>query len=441
MAQRAPLARVRAEMAGRALLPRAAVVLAALAAPLSAAEGPARAILLVPDLGASTSDLRFPDIDDEEIVAFDPETGEILPFLQDSNWRSLLGDADGDGRFNDVPAQVDAIAAMGGSVSSAYDLLYSFTTDRTFLGGTVARDGDLVRLLPGGGAEIVVSEEDLRLALGTSSDIDLDAAAFEPDGTLLFSLDSSIVTSSAAIAAENGGSRVLPDETVFALPPAASRARVRLRDADVIAAVNRALGTSYASVIDVQGLEVLDGGEILFTTGIFSGPGAGAIFTTAGGGRIAVAGGIPLDGPAFQLGSPVDWNGLAIVAEPLRPLVLDTDLPVTSRSADGRISVRIAAGTPGGLARILATPVSRPVIAPTPESALRGTGYIFVARTDPMYARSLSSPRTLLRLDSRGDAAVSFRLRPTTPAITLTLQAVDETSRAASHGIVVEIVP
>lgn len=402
------------------------------------AAGGARAILLVPDSSASTSDGRFPDLDDEEIVVFDPaRPGSLVPFLQDVNWPTLLGDANRDGRLDDAPARVDAIAPAGDTAASAFDLLFSFSSDRVFLGQLV-RDGDLVRLVPGGSFEVVISEAALRAALATEADIDLDAAAFAPDGAFLFSLDDTIGTSSSLLARENGGSRLLSDATVFEIPAGAATARVLFREADVLRMVNRALGTAYLSVVDLQGLEIVDG-EILFTTGILTGPATGTVFTARAGGEVAALGGVPLDGGAFGTSGREDWNGLAAVATPLSPLVLDTATPSVSRSGDARIEVRIASGTPFGRARLLATPLARPMSPPSVEGTLGGTGYVFLERSSPMYARSLVSPRTLVPLDARGDATISFPLRATTPVMALGLQAIDETTRTASHAIVIEI--
>jgi hypothetical protein len=284
----------------------------------------------------------------------------------------------------------------------------------------------------------VISEEFLAAALETAFDFDVDAAAFAPDGTFLFSLDGAVATTSSRIAAANGGARTLADETVFSIAPGASRAEVLFRDVDAIAMVNRALETDLASIVDVQGLEVVDG-EVLFTTGLGSGPGAGAVFSARAGGEVAVLDGVPLDGDAFGLAERVDWNGLAVTSAPVRAIVLDTPEPDVYRDLNDEVRVRVAAGTPFGTVRLLASVLPRPLRAPVADASLEGTGYVFVERSSPMYARSLTSPRTLLRLDERGDATASFRLRGTTPVMALGLQAVDETTRVASHAIVVEI--
>ena len=116
-----------------------------------------------------------------------------------------------------------------------------------------------------------------------------------------------------------------------------------------------ALGTAYASVVDLQGLESGSGGEVLFTVGLASGPAAGRVFSDRDGGRTAVVGGRLLEPGAFGLAEAVDWNGLAIVTGPVAPLSLDVDDPEPSRSAGDRILLRISGGSPGGTVRIVAS--------------------------------------------------------------------------------------
>src|SRR5262245_19835687 len=109
--------------------PVVAALLFAVPLPLHASDSP-RSLLVVTDRSTGTVDGRFPDIDDEEVLALDADSGTAVPFVQDVNWRSLLGDANGNGLLDDVPSKVDAIAAdpTKGEVRSAYDLFYSFST-------------------------------------------------------------------------------------------------------------------------------------------------------------------------------------------------------------------------------------------------------------------------------------------------------------------------
>ncbi len=407
-----------------------------------------RRLLLVTDGSATTVSGRLGTIDDEEILSVVPGRDvEVTGWLGDRNWPVLLGDQDRNGRLDDVPSEIDALEASNASVSdpTAFDLWLSLRSDRLFIDGTRVRDGDVFSLVPGGGARIEVSEDDFRRWIATGDDVDVDALALLSDGSIAFSLDEPVASSDAAIVSRNGGSAVVDDEAIFVHRLGEARAELHRSGPEVVALVNRVLGTTYQSVLNVQGLaeDPLEVGSLLFTTGIFQGAGATQVFTTARGGSLGRLNGAPLDASAFGFADSEDLGDVTVLAPSLAetPLSLDVAESEPSRSGDGLALFHVL-GRPSERIRILvghgATPLPNPVLVP----GLGGAGYLFLDPSDVLVQRTASRPRLAFVLDAIGARDIALPLTGRAPNGTLLLfQVFSQDRAAASFPVAIRILP
>ncbi len=382
-------------------------------------------------------------LDDEEILLFKP--GHPLPMtelLSHEAWGVLLGDLDRDGSLNDTPTEVDALIPLVDSSRgiSVFDLALSFDTDRILLDGTLVSDGDIIRLNPDGTITFVYKEQRIAGALNTFQDVDIDGAALLPDGGLIFTLAQEVVTLSPALAAQNGNSPLLSDHIVFVLPVGANAARIRHTEAEIVALANNALGTSYASLIDVQGLEVdpTSSGDILFTTGIHTVLGASTVISTRNGGSIATVNGMPLTPELFGFAEGEDLNSLALIAAETLPLHLGVDSRTITPWFGEKVELKVRGGTPGRQGRILASELVGLHVPAREQDRLAGAGALFVDPASRLFQASVRSKRNRFTFDSTGSAALSLRVGSDLWNAKIILQAVEEGSRNVSYPVSVE---
>jgi hypothetical protein len=406
--------------------------------------GTDRRLLLVTGGDASTARDTFTN---EEIASVVPgRDAAVTPLVRRSNWFTLLGDQNRNGRFDDVFSQIDAIEAADPNVvdPSVFDLVLSISSDRVFLDGTRVADGDAFTLLPGGGARIVIPESQFQYWAGTSDDVDLDALAFLADGSVAFSFDEPVVTGDPAITARNGGA-VVDDDAIFVHRPGRSRADLLRSGSEIVAIVNRVLGTDYRYVLDVRGLaeDPEHPGDLFFSTGLFSGPGASVIFTTAGGGAVASLNGVALGAGAFGFVSAEDLADFTVVGTamsgPSESLRSETSEPSASR--DGALRLDLT-GLPGERVRLLVARGSTSLPLPQRLAGFGDAGYLFLDSADPLFSRMAASPRLAYTLDGDGKLEVALPIRADAPFGTVLLfQAKSESRSEASYSIVVRLVP
>lgn len=365
-------------------------------------------------------------------------------FVTAQNWRVLVGDGDGDGHFDDEPSEVDALAVVPGSPArpSAFDLLVSFSADRTFASGEKARDGDVVRFVPGGSFQVVHSEDVFAAGTATSA-IDVDAFAIAPDGTLFFSFAEDETTSAGYLAAENGGNPTLDEACVFTWRPGEAEAHLFLTPDALVAMVNQALGSALTTVGDLQGLDLdpENPGALLFAVSSKSRGAEGTVFSTAGGGSVASLGGRTLAGETMGFGEPESLDSLAVVAEQKTPLSVRADATEVSVSASAFVELSIAHGTPGGEAVLLVAPAVLPAPTPVPMPRLGGSGRIYLDMASPLFKASLRNPKFRTRLDGSGCGAVRFPTAGSPAGIVRLVQAVDLSGREASEAVAIETLP
>jgi len=167
---------------------------------------------------------------------------------------SLLGDLDDDGMF-DFPAGIDAISMVRngpGLPSGLLDLWFS--CDRDFLG---FEDGDILRLTPAGGLEVVYSE--LHLAstlLPSSGTIDIDALLVVEPKVLRISLSNNLAGTTLGD---------LKDGDILEWRPDINHVSLVASEADVQAWVDNATGGSSA-IGDLKSLSLLPGSNTMAFT-------------------------------------------------------------------------------------------------------------------------------------------------------------------------------
>ncbi|MBI1849579.1 MAG: hypothetical protein HYR85_04490 [Planctomycetes bacterium] len=400
-----------------------------------------RALVISTSGDAATAQL--PDIDDEELLVLTPGSGRpIGSFLSDLSWRAVLGDANGNGNFDDEPAEVDAIAFPPGlrGRPTIYDAYVSFGSTQHFTSGEEALDGDVVRLRPDGTIETIVPEAAIAAATGTTT-IDVDALAIDESGAIFFSFSENELTTDAALIAQNG-SATLDDGDVFRLDAGAVSAALVYREADFIAMVSNALGRTVSSIVDVTEVEMDPDhpGQLFFVVGSTASGLEGTVFTTANGGAVASLNGVPLTGSSIGFVSEESLDGLAIVNDFGTPLALEADNPQVSLSAASEVTVRVLNGTPGGRVRVLASPPRTPYLPPQVATS-GGIGWLYVDTSSALYQRSSTRVRFLVNLDSAGTGSFTYPTGRTPAGISRVLQPMDDQTGELGDAIVLETIP
>lgn len=394
--------------------------------------------------GEASTEL-YPNLDDEELLVMVPGSTGVEMFLDDFNWTVILGDCNQDRHWNDSFSEIDGIALSpsAGSQPSIYEFYLSVNSSKYLTSGVKIYDGDIFRLLPGGSAEVLYSEEQLLSSISSTSEGDIDGFAFPSSGGLLFTFDDIVVTWDPHLQEENGGSAVLEDETVFFLPAGSSRASILFTAEQMRSMVNNALGMDLTGIKDVQGLDMdpEHPGEILFSTGICSGPGHTTLFSSAFGGSIARINGLDLRPESFSFNDPEDINSIALLPGSYIPLSLDLEKSNPSLSRDGEVVLYVNGGTPGALVRILVSHAVLPVINPLYVPALQGTPYLFENIRDSLFSMSVVSIHNCLTLNGQGRGALGLPIGVHSVGKKFFLQAVEIDSLKASYGVAIEIEP
>ncbi len=137
----------------------------------------------------------------QTIALVDPSstaTNTAYAISDTATWAAWLGDSDGDGNYAEsIILSVDAIDLPAGSRNppTIFDFLVSFQNDigsTGALNGVLVRDGDVVRLRPGGGVTPFMTETQFISAIGNlaPTTFDIDAFAIDPaTDDIYFSVD------------------------------------------------------------------------------------------------------------------------------------------------------------------------------------------------------------------------------------------------------------
>lgn len=343
----------------------AAVAPSTLVAAQTAVDGDSPPTLLVSTTSDPGAVLTVgPDLDDSSIVRV-RAGDEPLPWMLEGHWRALA---------DFVPSDVDGFShRTGSSAFAAESVAFSLLSNE---GGFL--DGDVLTLAPGGGVEILLTEDSIATALGApGAAIDLDAIAFDELGRLVFSLQSDLA-GTALGDLSNGDVLMLAEDGPERLAT----------EADVEAALEAATG-STAGIGDVHGVTVVDG-ELWVAV---QAPGS------VDGGVLALGDNARIVADEAELGlAGEEVDALDCVAGTVDPLGLWIDAP----GAEGVGACRAA--TPGGAGVLVVSG------AAGYESAgyLEGFGAWYVDPTDALLAQQLAGGGGLVLFDGEGAFETTF---------------------------------
>ncbi len=379
---------------------------------------------------ASTTRIALASPATDTVLSQDPlcRDGEILRmaegepwarlWLPEGAWNSLIGDADFDGLF-DAPAGLDALAWVpraGTPGPSVLDLWFS--SDSDFLGW---HDGDVLRLDGLGGIEVVITEDEIRSALGTTSALDLDALETDAGGALWFSLRDGVSVSNLG---------ALEDGDILIYDPASGLVWRHATEPEVQAWVDRA-DPAAGALGDVKALafDPLDG-ALLFTV---QSPTAldASVFSDAGGGALLAGFGEANWG--FQQSTELDALTLPAAAM-TQPPVLTTDFAYLAQNQTFTMRVRHA----GANAVVFSLAGSQRALIPTQRG-----GFTWAAFNPAGPTRTWpSGGSSFFITDSSGSASVvltSPLLPPGQPFLDLVFQAQDASGAGLATPVIVRV--
>lgn len=177
-----------------------------------------------------------------DVNALGTTDGDVLAIGGGAAPRRIFGPEHFRALYGEIPGDVDALAVRPGGVpGTAHGFAFSLLSNE---GGFL--DGDVLGLAPGGQLEILVAEDELALALGvTGTTLDVDAAAFDAAGRLVFSLQADVSTTALGAVEDGDILRREADGSVTRL----------FTESAVATDVEAATGAA-ASIIDVQGVHI-----------------------------------------------------------------------------------------------------------------------------------------------------------------------------------------
>jgi hypothetical protein len=334
----------------------------------------AGAFALSVDAAAQTASPRFhvslsttttigPTVFDDSALIAAGGAATPFPYFVEGHWLGTTGIVVGD---------VDAFARRPGSIpGSAGSMLFSTLSNE---GGFL--DGDILGLAARGGIELVVAEVDLATALGTpATSIDVDALAYDAQGSLLFSLADDLPATIFGTVLDGD---VLVRDSQGLVTIALTESDVQMRFT---------LATASTSAIgDVSGLE-FSGGEIWVTVlspSTFDGAilSCGAVPAVVADEATMGLGGAELDAVALA-GSGDEIPTFTMLPGSAAP---GAPLAVEAHGRPGTILVALMAGYTGWM-----NFASRP-----------GFGAWYFDPLDPWLNTVLGMSATYVRLDSQG---------------------------------------
>lgn len=385
-------------------------------------------------------------------------------------WATWFGDEDGDGNYTEgVVGNLDALHPLAGGASppTLFDFWVSFSNDAgpgAILGTTAVSDGDVFRVTPGGGVVPFITEAQVKLAMNTSTDLDVNGFTVDPvTGDLFWTLTTTQTVN--GIMVQDGGLVRLPsssyvanaDGTVASVTVGGAQIALFEFHLDLFYS-NAGLG----SVGDLDGIAIDPAG------GTFSGPGGfmlpnlwfaadngsgPAIVSSIGLGTVATRAGVSFSAAGALGLSPTDFQGGAnstvtalaweSAAMPTTIRVLDTG--TTDIITPGTLTIDAGGFTPGPNCLMVArfaevTPpgsfsARTPVIGgPFHQSGAHRELYI-VDFTDPIVQMTLPNPPAIV--DSQGHASRSFSVPPAPIGIGFIVQAYDVATGAISTPLTV----
>lgn len=374
-------------------------------------------------IASTTSDSRLPQDSicrSGELLRRDLDDSWSRVAVPQQTWMSLLGDMDADGLF-DFPAGIDAVSLAEPAAFTSLDVTdLWFSSDRDFLG---FKDGDILRISPLGGVEIVYSELSLDALLQpTSGTIDIDALCIMTPKIVRVSLANNLA---GTILGD------LKDGDILEWNPGAQTVSLIATEADVQSWVDQATGGSSA-IGDLKSLSMLPNTSIMSFT--VQAPTAmdASVFSNENGGSLVTK--WQESDWSFQQSTELD--ALCFVpAEFHQPIVLSTDVAYVQ--AGSQIKLRMRHATPGASLRgIAGTAFS---IQPQMD------GHAGFAVVNPFLGASRNWPawnQPALFADASGSASYQANLPNLPPGaafLTIWCQALDSQSQGWSTPIILRL--
>lgn len=340
---------------------------------------------------------------DEELYVFD--ASGTWPVLTRDTLGILVGDTNGNGLFDDHPADLDAAHASGLPEPGSWHL--SVTADFSLPDGTTIKDGDIFHFTDTG-AMIDLPESFFEGMTGTSG-IDVDGFAIAPNGDLYFSFAEDEPTTNASLIAQNGGIAVLDEQCVFRVSPGAPAAIIYLTPLAVVTAFNHAFGTTATTVVDVCDVEIdpTSPGDILLTSLSTAAAFRGKVITTAGGGTPFVLNGQQVGPAALGLPSTTSLDVLALSSAPRMPF-LRAIPEVISAASPTTAQVASWGWTPGAAIQFVVTDAVPPRSTFIAYPGHAGFPASPLDPANPLFFECFMIPALVKTADAAGVATFSF---------------------------------
>jgi hypothetical protein len=351
---------------------------------------------------------------------------------------TYVGDADGDGIFDDAPTDLDAAHWTGAAGPGAF--LLSTTANFTAAGGVQLLDGDVFQFTTTG-VQIVYAESFFQNATGTTA-VDVDAFAVGPAGELYFSFAEDETTSNAALIAANGGAALLDEQCVFRLDVGAATAALHLNPAAVVAVFNAAYGATATTTVDVDGVELdpFHPGELLLTCASSSSALKGKVVSTHGGGQPFFVGGREAAPVGFDFATPTSLDALAWVGAAAAPVLRAAQQNHSVNSATAPM-FWVEGWQPGEPVQFAFTDAAMPRAAFTAPVGFGGFGWTPLDLQSPLLVATMTSSALLTSANAFGIASVAFSPFGLPPYVYPAVQAVGLWSGALSTPVVLSFLP
>lgn len=369
---------------------------------------------------SDSGDLDGNQIGKEEILAFEEVSGSRMLFSNEGI-AFMLGDVNGDGK-EDAPSNVDAIHVEPEVASKLPCALFFSTTSN----GCGLKDGDVVRFLETGGADIYLPESYFVNITGASDgNVDVDAFSVAPTGHIYFSFaeneDSTILSGSQP--------NVIADGDILCLPPGGS-VHIAYTEDKVSDMISNALGKSYKAV-DVQGL-CYDpaAGFLLFTVQSPTAHDA-SVFSDEADGTLVPG----YDEASLGFSNGVEMDGLSVLPSlhDMPSLEIDPRYPVSGDA----IEITISGPFPSEPYLLL---FSGEVTSSPVQPFLGGFGSLLLDMNHPYFIACILGLSNLSGIcDAQGNGTFQTTLPPYASPFDIHLQVVEPVAEVYSHPMTLEM--
>lgn len=411
---------------------------------------------------------------DESIAMVTPGAGaSATAIAHRATWAAIFGDEDGDGDYIEgVIGKVDGLhlRASAPNPPAISDFLVSFSDDVVgplgALGGALARDGDIVRVNPGGTVTPFLTEIQIGQALNSVVNMNVDGFTIEEtSGDIYLTMSTTMTIGGASL--EDGGIVRIPG-TAYTLNATGNVAAVTTGSAQIVLHEVQVsiffFAAGLGTVGDLKDIEIDPAGGTFTGNGGLSvrnlwltGEGATTapvILRTANGGGVLMVNGVTMSGgPAFGLGTtgfqggPVSilnalaWKAGVPTTKPrtlsldsagvLTPGTLKIDYGGGVAGANCFVFANLAtASPPGGFTGRTVISTGSPFLVPGGFRELYCDDF-----ADPLFALLASFPP--LSVNAQGHASASYALPAITPGLSFVVQAIDSTNLALTTPVVV----